>query len=45
MPLPNVGDPAPALELNSHLDSSFSLAEARGRAVVVAFFPLAFTPV
>ena len=45
MPVPAVGDPAPALALPTHLDVEFDLAEMRGRNVVIAFYPLAFTPV
>ncbi len=45
MPVPAVGDPAPALSLPTHLDTTFDLAELRGSNVVIAFFPLAFTPV
>ncbi|MBS3956133.1 MAG: redoxin domain-containing protein [Clostridiales bacterium] len=45
MPLPAVGEPAPALTLPTHLDTTFSLAAQRGSNTVIAFFPLAFTPV
>lgn len=40
-----VGHPAPDLELASHLGTTVSLASLRGHIVVVAFFPLAWTPV
>lgn len=40
-----VGDPAPDFTLPSHLDSDITLSELRGKAVVLAFFPLAWTPV
>lgn len=45
MPLPRVGDPAPSLTLQSHLDETFDLASLRGTNVVVVFYPLAWTPV
>lgn len=45
MPLPKVGDEAPELELPSHLDTTVRLSELRGTNVIVAFFPLAWTPV
>lgn len=41
-----VGMVAPDFELNSHLDDSVRLGEYRGKHhVLIAFFPLAFTPV
>ncbi len=40
-----IGDPAPNFTLNSHLDTAITLSELRGRNVVIAFFPLAFTPI
>lgn len=40
-----VGDPAPDFTLASHLDSDITLSDLRGKAVVMAFFPLAWTPV
>ncbi len=41
-----VGDRAPDFELKSHLGGDFRLSELRGKKnVVLAFFPLAFTPV
>jgi peroxiredoxin len=39
------GDQAPHLTLPSHNGSTFDLADARGHFVVLAFFPLAWTPV
>ncbi len=39
-----VGDPAPAFELVGSDGATHSLAALRGRAVVVAWFPKAFTP-
>lgn len=38
-----VGDPAPALALRSHDGREISLADLRGRNVVLAFFHFAFT--
>lgn len=40
-----VGDRAPDFNLPSHLDSDISLSDLRGKVVVMAFFPLAWTPV
>ena len=40
-----VGTPAPDFELPSHTGQTVRLASFRGRKVVVAFHPLAFTPV
>jgi peroxiredoxin len=40
-----IGDPAPNFTLKSHLDTVITLSELRGRNVVIAFFPLAFTPI
>lgn len=45
MPLPQVGEQAPSLSLPSHLGDIVSLDDLRGRNIVIAFFPLAFTPV
>lgn len=45
MAIPRVGDEAPDFALDSHLDTKIRLRELRGKNVVVAFFPLAFTPV
>jgi len=45
MAVPAIGDAAPDFELQSHLDTSVRLSELRGTNVVVAFFPLAWTPV
>jgi peroxiredoxin len=42
----NIGDSAPDFELRSHRGGSVKLSDFRGRKnVVVAFHPLAFTPV
>jgi peroxiredoxin len=41
-----VGQPAPDFTLHSHLDTQVTLSAFRGRKnVVIAFFPLAWTPV
>ena len=43
---PNVGEEAPDFQLRSHLDTEVKLSDFRGKNnVVLAFFPLAFTPV
>jgi len=43
---PKIGDEAPDFTLNSHLDKEVKLSDFRGKKnVVLAFFPLAFTPV
>ena len=44
MPL-KPGDAAPDFELRSHRGGSVKLSDLRGKNVVVAFHPLAFTPV
>ena len=43
-PLP-VGTPAPDFELSSSTDQTVSLAELRGRPVVLAFYPADWSPV
>jgi len=40
-----IGQPAPDLKLPSHLGTPVTLSDYRGRNVVLAFFPLAWTPV
>ncbi len=40
-----VGDQAPDLVLNSHLDQEVHLSSLLGKNVVLAFFPLAWTPI
>jgi peroxiredoxin len=40
-----VGQPAPDFTLPSHLDKSVTLSDLRGKNVVLAFFPLAWTPI
>jgi peroxiredoxin len=39
------GDHAPDFTLPSHLDKKVTLSDLRGRNVVLAFFPLAWTPI
>ena len=48
IPMPEVGEMAPDFELKSHLekDKKVKLSDFRGRKnVVIAFYPLAWTPV
>lgn len=40
-----VGDLAPDFTLPSHLDHPVALNSLRGKTVVLAFFPLAWTPI
>lgn len=40
-----VGQKAPNFSLPSHLDKDIALSDLRGKYVVMAFFPLAWTPV
>ena len=40
-----VGQTAPDFTLPSHLDKKITLSDLRGNNVVLAFFPLAWTPV
>ncbi len=40
-----IGDKAPDFEAPSHLDKDIRLSDLRGKNVVLAFFPLAWTPV
>ena len=42
-PTLKVGDPAPDFTLPSHNGDPFSLAAQRGKNVVIAFYPFAFT--
>jgi len=42
---PVPGQKAPELRLATHLGTDFDLMSYRGKNVVVAFFPLAWTPV
>jgi peroxiredoxin len=44
--VPKVGQPAPDFSLKSHDDREVRLSDYRGQKnVVIAFFPLAWTPV
>ena len=43
MPLPSLGTPAPDFTLPSTSGQSVSLSALRGKKVLLAFFPLAFT--
>jgi len=40
-----IGQPAPDFSLKSQFDAPVKLSDYRGRNVVLAFFPLAWTPV
>ena len=40
-----VGQQAPEFMLSSHLDEKVRLSTLAGRTVVLAFFPLAWTPI
>lgn len=40
-----VGDLAPDFTLASHLETDITLHDLRGKVVVIAFFPLAWTPI
>ncbi|HAF62847.1 MAG TPA: hypothetical protein DCK95_11065 [Anaerolineaceae bacterium] len=40
-----VGQHAPDFTLPSHLDKDLTMSDLRGKTVVMAFFPLAWTPV
>ena len=42
---PEIGKPAPDFTLPSTSGAEFTLADARGKSVLLAFFPLAFTGV
>ena len=39
------GQPAPDFSLKSHTGTTVKLSDFRGKNVVLAFFPLAWTPV
>jgi len=41
----SVGQKAPNLVLPSHLDQDISLSDLQGKNIVLAFFPLAWTPI
>jgi len=40
-----VGQPAPDFTLTSHLGKEVTLSSLRGKTVVLAFFPLSWTPI
>jgi peroxiredoxin len=40
-----IGQHAPDFTLKSHLQKDFKLSDYRGKTVVLAFFPLAWTPI
>lgn len=40
-----IGQKAPEFCLPSHLDKTVTLSDLRGKNVVIAFFPLAWTPI
>jgi peroxiredoxin len=40
-----IGQKAPDFTLPSHLDKDITLSQFRGKNVVIAFFPLAWTPI
>jgi peroxiredoxin Q/BCP len=42
---PTIGQPAPDFELESHLEKPIKLNDFRGKHVVLAFFPKAWTPI
>ncbi len=41
----SVGEKAPDFTLPSHLGREINLSDYRGKTVVLAFFPLAWTPI
>jgi peroxiredoxin len=41
----SIGQPAPDFSLKNHNDVDVKLSDYRGKNVVLAFFPLAWTPV
>jgi peroxiredoxin len=43
--IPKTGRPAPDFTLQDHLERTFRLRDLRGKNVVLAFFPLAWTPI
>jgi peroxiredoxin len=43
--IPRIGKRAPDFTLKDHLDRTVRLSDYQGKNVVLAFFPLAWTPV
>jgi peroxiredoxin len=43
--IPRIGKPAPDFALQDHNDHTVRLSDYRGKNVVLAFFPLAWTPI
>ncbi len=43
--IPRIGKRAPDFTLKDHNDKTVRLSDFRGKNVVLAFFPLAWTPV
>jgi peroxiredoxin len=41
----HVGQPAPDFTLRSHLGKTVTLSDLRGKNVVLAFYPKAWTPI
>jgi peroxiredoxin len=41
----SIGQAAPDFTLTSHMEQTVRLSDYRGKNVVLAFFPLAWTPV
>jgi peroxiredoxin len=42
---PIYNEPAPEFELPSHLETQIRLRDYRGKHIVLAFFPQAWTPI
>ena len=40
-----IGSKAPEFTLPSHLDKDISIKSLRGKYIILAFFPLAWTPI
>jgi peroxiredoxin len=40
-----VGQPAPDFTLTSHLGKEVTLSDLHGKTVVIAFYPMAWTPI
>jgi peroxiredoxin len=43
--IPRIGKRAPDFTLKDHRDNTVRLSDFRGKNVVLAFFPLAWTPI